>query len=808
MTKYICIHGHFYQPPRENPWLEEVELQDSAYPYHDWNERITAECYAPNCAARILADERRVIDIRNNYARSSFNFGPTFLSWMQRKQPDVYRSIIESDLESIKTFSGHGSALAQVYNHMIMPLASARDKRTQVIWGIRDFVHRFKRKPEGMWLAEAAVDLETLDILAEHGIAFTILAPRQAHRVRRIGDNDWQDVSNATINPRMPYLCRLPSGRSIALFFYDGPISSEIGFGNLLDNGENLARRLLGAFPGETGAGELVSVATDGETYGHHHRHGDMALSYCLYYLEANNLDRITIYGEFLEKHPPTHEVEVYENSSWSCIHGVERWRANCGCNSGMHGGWTQEWRAPLRRSMDWLRDMMVPLYEQEISQYLHSPWQARDEYIEVMLDRSLSSVKHFLQRHRSRALTGNEETRVLKLLEMQRQNMLMYTSCGWFFDEISGIETVQCMQYAFYAMQLAREVTGIDLEQHFISMLEKAPSNIPELGNGGEAWRRYVQPSRVDIYRVCTQYAVSSLFRQAAEDTKLYGYTALNEAYDRIDEGKQKLAIGRTRIRSDKTGEEKHLMFAVFHLGDHNLNSAVRPFETEEAYKAMHHDLRQAFTHGNLNDVYALMSKHFDSHNYSLWHLFKDEQRAIMDHILADTVAEVGLHFNDIFENHFQVVQVMRELDIPVPKYLSVIVGFILNRNIQTVLSEQKINCERLAHVVEEAAGWGYEIDKSRMALTVIDKLNVLMNMLLHAPKDLQLMESIVQFIASLQPLGLDLNLWRIQNTYFAISRTLCPQIQEEASHGSAEAARWMEMYHRLGDSINVRCM
>ena len=291
MNKFVCIHGHFYQPPRENPWLDEVEVQDSAFPYHDWNERVTAESYARNADARILDDSQRIVDIVNNYSKISFNFGPTLLSWMEKKDPEIYRSIVEADRLSQKNFSGHGSAIAQVYNHMIMPLANSRDKRTQVIWGIKDFEFRFKRKPEGMWLAETAVDLETLDIMAEQGIKFTVLAPHQA---------------KGRVDPHVPYRCHLPSGRKICIFFYDGPIALGVAFEGLLNNGEQFARRLTNDFSSSDPNAQLVHVATDGETYGHHHKFGDMALAYCLHYIEEHQLAQLTVYGEFLEKFPPT----------------------------------------------------------------------------------------------------------------------------------------------------------------------------------------------------------------------------------------------------------------------------------------------------------------------------------------------------------------------------------------------------------------------------------------------------------------------------------------------------------------------
>ncbi|MHB9156179.1 MAG: DUF3536 domain-containing protein, partial [Endomicrobiales bacterium] len=465
MEKFVCIHGHFYQPPRENPWLEEIELQDSAYPYHDWNERINAECYAPNTASRILTPDGKVVIIGNNYSKISFNFGPTLLSWMEKHARDVYNEIIDADCRSRGLFSGHGSALAQAYNHMIMPLANRRDKYTQVLWGIRDFQKRFSRSPEGMWLPETAVDLETLDIMAELGITFTLLSPRQAKSVRKISGTSWQDATGGRVDPRMPYRCALPSGRTISLFFYDGPIAQEIAFGNLLSNGEGFAERLLSAFAENGVPAQLVHTATDGETYGHHHKYGDMALGYCLQYIETNKPARITNFGEYLERFPPAHEAEIFENSSWSCVHGVERWRANCGCNSGTHPGWKQEWRRPLREALDWLRDTLVHMYEEEASRYLSDPWAARNDYISVILDRSPENTGRFIREHASGEVKGDGRARLLKLLEMQRNAMLMYTSCGWFFDEISGIETVQVLQYACRAIQLSQELSGISPE-------------------------------------------------------------------------------------------------------------------------------------------------------------------------------------------------------------------------------------------------------------------------------------------------------------------------------------------------------
>ncbi len=498
MDRFICIHAHFYQPPRENPWLGQIEPQESAHPYHDWNERISAECYSPNAASPILDAKGGVERTVNNYSKISFNFGPTLLSWMETHHPEVYSTIIHADKETGRSFSGHGSAIAQVYNHMIMPLADRRDKQTQVRWGIADFESRFGRHPEGMWLPETAVDLESLETLAEASIKFTLLGPHQAARVRRIGGEKWSDIAGGSIDTRRSYLCHLPSGRSISIFFYDRLISHDVSFGGLLHNGETLARRLVEGFTDAEGA-QLVNIATDGEIYGHHHRHGNMALAYCLNYIGSNRLARVTNYGEFLEKSPPRFEVQIIENTSWSCAHGVERWRRNCGCSSQHVTGWSQEWRQPLRETMNWLRDSLATLYETEASKYLLDPWKARDEYVSVLLDQREGGADRFIAGHLRNGRSQHRAKSVLDLLEMQRYAMLMFTSCGWFWDEISRIETVQIMRYAARAMQLARAATGADLEPQFVKMIEAAPSNNHRFRNGARVYQVEVKSAMVE---------------------------------------------------------------------------------------------------------------------------------------------------------------------------------------------------------------------------------------------------------------------------------------------------------------------
>ncbi|MFH1258691.1 MAG: DUF3536 domain-containing protein [Elusimicrobiota bacterium] len=803
MNRYVCLHGHFYQLPRENPWLEKVELEDSAHPYHDWNERVTAECYAPNTASRILDPEGKIIDIVNNYQKMSFNFGPTLLHWMERNKPEVYRAIIEADKESRKRFSGHGAAIAQCYNHLIMPLANRQDKITQALWGIRDFEYRFGRRPEGMWLPEAAVDLETLEIIAGEGIKFTILSPHQAKRIRKIGAKEWIDVTGAKVDPRRPYVCRLPAGGNIFLFFYDGSVSQDIAFGDVLSSGENFARRLTGVFS-EKQSPQLAHVATDGETYGHHYRHGDMALSYCLYYLEANNLAKVTIYAEYLEKHLPAYEAEIIENSSWSCIHGIERWRSNCGCNGG-HGGWNQNWRAPLRGALDWLRDNLAPLYKDQLAPYLRDPWKARDHYIEIILDRSEENIKKFLAQHAVKELSSEEKIKVLKLLEMQRNSLLMYTSCGWFFDEITGIETVQIQKYAARAMQLAREISNMSLEDTFVNLLERAPSNIPEFKNGAKFYNNFIKPMILDLVRVGAHYAISSLFKAYPETAKIYCYTANNLFYEFLSSGKQKLAFGRTVISSEITGEKIVVSFAVLHLGDHNLIGGVREYMGEEAFSGMYDQIKGNFVKNDIPENINLMEKHFNTSKYSLWHLFHDEQRSILNQITGEAIKKVEVTFRQISDDHYPMLQVMKQLNIPLPKILMTTIKLTLITELQHLLEDGEMDFNQLNKVVGEIIKWNIYLDRVTLGFLAGNKINEIMEKLpLMPPGEVNLLEAAIKFFKALAPLSLPLNLWRAQNIHFYLSKKIDTELP--GKEHDEKMKKVMEYSHELGKYLGVK--
>jgi alpha-amylase/alpha-mannosidase (GH57 family) len=809
MERYICIHGHFYQPPRENPWLEGVEVQDSAYPYHDWNEKITAECYGPNRAARILDPDKRVIDIINNYSKMSFNFGPTLLSWMENHRPEIYQAILEADRLSSQRFSGHGSAMAQAYSHMIMPLANQRDRVTQILWGIKDFQKRFGRFPEGMWLPETAVDIETLEIMAKVGIKFTVLAPRQARRVRRMMRSArWHDVSGGRIDPTTAYLCVLPSKKSIHLFFYDGPISQDIAFGGLLNSGETFVSRLFSAFNDQREWPQMVHIATDGETYGHHHRYGDMALAYCLHLIESRNSAKLTNYGEYLEKHPSTHWVEVFDHSSWSCIHGVERWKENCGCNSGMHPGWNQAWRKPLREAMDWLRDTLAPLYEDRSKEFLKDPWKARDEYIEVILDRSRENIETFLKNHAAEELSQEDKVRTLKLLEMQRNAMLMYTSCGWFFDEITGIEATQVIRYAAKAIQLAEELFDAPIEKDYLQRLEKASSNIPAFGQGAKIYEMFVKPASVNLLRVGAHYAISSLFEEYAESTSIYCYTVESEFYDRKEAGRLRLAIGKTRIQSETTWEEEPFSFAVLHLGDHNLNGGVRKFMGEEAFSAMHVEIKETFNKGDIPEVIRLMDKHFGMNNYSLWHLFKDEQRKVLHQVLRSTLDGIEISFRKIHEENYPIMTFLQSLQMPLPRPLLMVVEYLVNLDLKKIFEGEDLDIERLEGLINESRRWSLEVEKGTLGFVAASWVNALMERLSQKQEDISLFEKVEKALKLLQSFSIELDLWKAQNTCFSIGKGQFKEMKERLERGDDSARSWIETFGQLCSHLDVNVM
>jgi alpha-amylase/alpha-mannosidase (GH57 family) len=826
--RFVCVHGHFYQPPRENPWLETIEVQESAAPYHDWNDRITAECYAPNGASRIVNLENEIVRIVNNYSRMSYNFGPTLLSWLADFAPRTYRMILEADTTSRQRFGGHGSAMAQVYNHIIMPLADERDARTQIRWGIADFEHRFGRKPEGMWLAETAVNRNVLDLLAQEGIKFTILAPLQCARVRHkktplIADaaaltgsmaassteGNWIGTPDATVDPTHPYTVPLNDGRTIAVFFYDGPASRAIAFEGLLNSGETFARRLTAGFHDVINTehpekAELAHVATDGESYGHHHRHGEMALSYALHYIEDEKLARLTNYSEFLERFPPQWEAEVEENTSWSCAHGVERWRSNCGCNGGKPG-WNQEWRGPLREALDYLRDATAPLAEAVAKPLLKDLWAARDAYIAVILDRSTASTTKFFAEHATHEFSAEERIRALELLELERHTQLMYTSCGWFFDEISGIETVQIIGYAGRVLQLARKLfpgEGDALEQKFLSILAQAKSNIPEIGDGAEVYKRYVQTQFIDLEKVGAHYAISSIFRSYPEEGRIFCFNVHRISHEVFSSGRGRVALGRARIHSRITEETEEVSFAVLHLGDQNLSAAVKSYTPADAaaFDTFSADVRTAIRKANLPEIIRLIDRFFGSTTYSLTSLFADEQHRILRTILDATLSEMETSMRTIYEDHASLLHFLIESGMPKPPALVLAAGFALNAGIRSAITSDPFDGETFQMLIDRALSDQILLDETTLAYAADQRMKRAMVKLEETAGEREsqvYLQTTIDLAEHLRRLPFELTFWQAQNIWNDLLR--------RGGGGDGWTPEWKEGYKKLGHLLNI---
>lgn len=771
MEKFICIHGHFYQPPRENAWLEEIEIQPSAYPYHDWNERITEECYAPNLHSRILNEEQNIIDIVNNYTKISFNFGPTLLSWMEQHSPDTYEGILEADKKSLVLYEGHGSAIAQVYNHIIMPLASRQDKETQILWGLFDFKQRFGRDAKGMWLAETAVDTETLELLAKHGVEFTILAPGQAKKFRKKGEEVWKEG----IDSNLHYTCNLPSGKTITLFFYDGDRSQGVAFKGLLDDGKAFAEHLISGFTDNNSEpSQLVHIATDGESYGHHHKNGDMALAYCLRYIENNELATITNYAYYLSKFPPTHEAEIHENSSWSCAHGVERWRSDCGCHTGGEEGWNQAWRTPLRTALDNLRDQLNHVFESETSAYLKDPWGARNRYIQVIFNRTKASIDNFLAKELIKPLDRILTTKVIRLLEMQRHAQLMFTSCGWFFNELSGIETVQILQYASRAIQLAESESEAVLEEGFLDDLSQAESNLKDMGNGRTIYERFIKPYRLTLTQVGMHYAVASLFANNPKSLTILNYNCESTKFERMIAGIQRLAVGTTHVNSKVTLSQKEFSFVVLYLGQHHLIGGTTQTLSNQEFEDIASRLKAAFSISNIAEVTDLIKENFSQHHFSFFQMFKDEQLKMLNQVLTQSEDQAYESYRKLYDINYNLLNVMHHENLQIPTIMKKNIELVVNTELKDLVEADDFNMEKFNNLIAEVIKWEVQLDRALINKQLQLKLEGMIETFKQHPGDRSVLELLKMTITGMRKIDLDPNLINVQNDIFQLSREL----------------------------------
>lgn len=811
--KFLTIHGHFYQPPRENPWLEAIELQDSALPFHDWNERICKECYNPNSVSRIVDNKNQILDIVNNYQYMSFNFGPTLLSWMEEFAPLTYERIIKADIDSISEHSGHGNALAQVYNHMIMPLANAHDKETQVKWGIRDFEYRFGRKPEGIWLAETAVDDATLKVLVDNGIKFTILSPYQALKIRKTGDKEWQDVSWGNIDPARSYKYTLKgdSKKSIALFFYDGAISKSVAFDELLKDGNRFIKRLKEGVSETRNYPQLVNIATDGESYGHHTKFGDMALSYVLKIKAEDEGFKITNYAEYLDKYESDYEVDIKQASSWSCFHGVGRWKEDCGCSTGGHPGWNQKWREPLRNALDYLRDELAKVFEAEGPKYFNdNPWAIRNKYIDVILDRNYVTIRKFQKENFKPDLTEEQKVKGMELLEIQRQAMLMYTSCGWFFSEISGIETVQIMKYAARAMQLVARFTNEDFETHFKDILSQAKSNIAEFGTGKDIYERFVKPSVVTAKQIACLWAISSLYQDFEDEEDVYCYTVKRHSYQKVQKGSSNFLVGHIEISSKVTLQKADLMFALMQYAGGDFHCAIKEFSNDAEFNELQATLIKTFALNPITEIIRTLDEKFGKEYFTLKDIFIEERKKILQILLKDQLEKFGNTYKEMYDQGKGSIYHMQNLGLEIPKEFKISAEYALSHRYNDLLAgsdgfvEAPI-VQQIKDINFEAKRMNIAIDKipsnKNFAKRIITNLNRLTKSF-----EIQQADTIIELFEIVEKLDLQIDISEAQNIYYnKIYHRIGDIIENNEKEPRDKDIKFVKLLLNIGSKLNI---
>jgi alpha-amylase/alpha-mannosidase (GH57 family) len=792
---YLCIHGHFYQPPRENPWLDAVEYQASARPYHDWNERITRECYGPNTRARVHGQGGRILKLINNYEYMSFNFGPTLLSWLESAHPWIYAQLLAADRASRERYHGHGNALAQVYNHIIMPLARRRDKITQIRWGLADFEHRFGRKAEGMWLAETAVDTETLDLMAQEGVKFTILSPAQAQSVRPLGRQQgpglWKDVSGGLIDPTRPYRVLLgKSGdRFIDIFFYEETISRAVAYEKILASGEDLLARITGASGGHKDGPRLVSISTDGESYGHHFKFGDLALAWLLHHLEQTGEISLTNFGFFVENFPPKEEVKLIEKSSWSCAHGVERWRADCGCSVSHTAGWNQTWRSPLREGLDWLANELASIFEDRGALLFKDPWEARNDYVRVLLKPSGHDERElFLRDHAARHLGAEERVEAFQLLESQRMALYMFTSCGWFFDDISGLETTQVLKYAARALDLVDRWAGKDLEAGLIDSLVKAKSNDPVYDHGGEVYKLLVMPSRIDPSRAAAHHGLLSLIEERAQQDCLFSDMVRPLGASRVGGRHLYGIIGEVEVNETGIGRESTWTYMALREPDQTMSCLVGKSVSTVDPEKLAEKLRTVLREGAGDEIRGRFCQHIPSaRSYGLRDFLPDTQRCLIEGLARDLSKRITDTIREQQGGLREILRLLEETGEPAPETLGDILRIMLSEELrklmETDLEGRAMDWAALGRLAAQAKSLAIALNGPLLKQKAQDLLKGQMESIASAP-DESSMRDMINFLNLAEELQLALDLWECQNMFYdlhndtKIVQTLRPNI------------------------------
>ena len=824
--KHLIIHGHFYQPPRENPWTEEIERQDGAAPSHDWNERIANECYLPNALSRRLDDWGRITRLVNNYEWISFNFGPTLISWLEKKFPTVYARILEADGASARRLVGHGNAIAQCYNHIIMPLASRRDQETQIRWGLHDFERRFSRASEGIWLSETAINAVTLEILTAFDLRFIILSPHQALRVRPLDESSgWKDVSKGTIHTGRPYRCFAPGPRGkragrpfIDIFFYDAALSQDISFNHLLRNGDNLASAIELAYP--RGGNDLVVIATDGEVYGHHEAFADMALSYLLDSAAPRRGLTMTNFGAYLAAHEPQFEVELKpgpngEGTAWSCFHGVGRWKEDCGDSTGGAPGWNQKWRAPLRAGLNALAESLAARYEKEGAALFTDPWKARNDYISVIEDPAGETVSAFIESHAPRALSAAETARALALLESQRNAQLMFTSCAWFFSDISGVETVQILRYAARAIELAGTDHWLGLEKRLLTDLKGAVSNLPTRGTGANIFNNSVKSSILSRPCLVALFAIESHLSEKDELAEVYGnpVRALDEIVRHVFArgSEDHVKIGAIEITSRFTREVAVYEYLLYVEDEASFACYVRERQNESEYGAMVDSITKLAEEGLIDEIRPAVSEYFGAKRFTIRSFLVEDRERILRRFAAKRLEGIESRFDEIYDESKHLLLLLKEANVAAPQNLLIPAQTHLTKKLVHEVGswERSLNpagLEGIRRIVAEAAMFGVPLDKSSAAASfsdlILEKIRLLAERL-----DADSSEALEQFVNLSAEMGIQTNFRDIQNRMYPILATkLSPLMDELASRpsGREEMKRAISSFLSLARRFN----
>ena len=732
---------------------------------------------------------------------------------MEHFAPLTYERIIKADIESVSEHSGHGNAMAQVYNHIIMPLANENDKQTQIKWGIRDFEYRFGRKPEGMWLAETAVDDETLKFLEENGIKFTVLSPYQALKFRQEGDKDWQDVSWGNIDPARSYRYYIKSapGKFIDLFFYDGAISRSVAFDELLKDGNKFIKRLKEGISDCRDYPQLINIATDGESYGHHTKFGDMALSYVLKIRAKDEGFKITNYAEYLDKYRSNCEVDIKQASSWSCFHGVGRWKEDCGCSTGGHPGWNQKWRKPLRDALDYLRDELIVVFENEGQKYFDNVWNVRNKYINVILDRNEMNVKKFQQENFKPDLTDDDKVHAMELLEIQRQAMLMYTSCGWFFSEISGIETVQIMKYAARAMQLAARFTSKNLEEKFLEILSQAKSNIPEFGTGKDIFERFVKPSIITVKQIATLWALSSLYQDFEDEENVYCYTITRKAYKKVQKNSSTFIVGHIEIQSKITLQKSNVMFALMQYAGGDFHCTIKEYSDDAEFNRIKNDLIKIYTMNTLTEIIRALDEYFGKEYFTLKDIFIEERRKILQILLKGKLEKFSQTYQEMYDEGKGSIYHLQGLGLSIPDEFKISAEYALSHKFNDIVVHsggfvEDDLIQQATDINFEAKKIDIKLDKSPSNLVFSKKILQNINRLVHS-FEIQQADVVLEIFDNVRKLELNVDIAEAQNIYFTkIYHRIGDIIASEAfKNKKSSNKRFVEMLLDIGENLNI---